>query len=429
MSAPQNVPPQVAMAYQRLAEGLKQVNVTADPMKAAWSELEPGIARLLGGQMNPNAPEHQMIALGVAALLGIRFAQEDGAFWAVNRESPDGFILGFPDAIIMLSPFGAAMEALATANLGRLDELTKQVRTALGRARLAPGAAPQRLTSEDYERLFDPAFMQWIVVEEAKLKRAWDEPVSGLLRDVRDGIDRAGAQLPVEVKRQIEGQLVQSLAAMDQSKSMMSQVDRAGRLVELVAHLAATTEMTHPAPEEFAAGVAMPLLLIGKPEKFPDLEDEEKAALEQGVDPLFLYLDVVPHQFSGVDDGLLGVLGDQDVTLPHPGLQQVMPLRLFEVRLDRLGPAFAAFDPASVKASFDRFLQHVAAQTGKPVPPGRSEQVIAEACAQLTELKKIYDARGKGRVFVRRMPESEAAADAALAVVRKAMHGPRIILA
>jgi hypothetical protein len=426
---PQNVPPQVELAYQRLAEGLRKVGVEADPLKSTWAELEPGVARLLGGPIDLDRPEHQAVALGISSLLGVRLAQDDGAFWAVNRESPDGWVLGFPDAIIMLSPFGAAMEALSRANLARLDELAREVRTALGRARLAPGAAPARLTPEDYERLFDPAFVQWTVVDEQKLKKAWEEPVSGLLRDVRDGVDRAGPQLPAEVRRQVEAQLVTSLAALDQSKSVLAQVDRAGRLVELVAHLAATVEATPPAPEEFWAGVALPLLFIGKPASFPPLDEEEKEAVKQGVDPLFLYLDVVPYQFPAEEEGLLGAFGDEDVGIPHPALQAVSPLRLFALKLDRLSPAMQGFDPKASREGFDRFLAHVSTETGITVGPGPNHQILDEAFAMVGELKRLWEARTKGQVFLRRLPEAEAAAEGALALVRKAMQGPRIILA
>ncbi len=423
------IPPQVEGAFQRLVEGLQKVGVQADPLKVPFAELEPGIARLLGGPLQPQQPEHQVVVLGVSSLLGIRLAQDDGAFWAVNRESPDGWVLGFPDAIIMLSPFGAALEAVARANLGRLDELQKEVRAALGRARLTPGAAPARLSPEDYERLFDPAFVQWSVVDEGKLERAWEAPVSGLLRDVRDGIERAGAQLPPEVRRQVEGQLVQALAAMDPSKSVLAQVDRAGRLTELVAHLAGSTETTRPAPEEFWAGVALPVLFIGAPTAFPPLDDEEKEAVKRGTDPLFLYLDMVPYQHPAEEEGLMGAFGDEDVALPHPALEQVAPLRLFHVKLDRIAPLLEGFDPAAARAGFEAFLEHLSKESGITVGPGPSQQVLDEAFAMLGELRTLWSGRGEGRLFLRRMPEAEAAAEGALALIRKAMNGPRIILA
>src|SRR5690348_8697333 len=108
------VPASVELALQQLLAGFKAVGLPElDPLKSPWPELEKGVARLLGGPLDLQNPQHQAVALGVAAALGVRLAQQDGAFWAQNRESPDGLIMGFPESIIMLSPFGAAMDALA----------------------------------------------------------------------------------------------------------------------------------------------------------------------------------------------------------------------------------------------------------------------------------------------------------------------------
>lgn len=425
-----NVPPSVELAYQQLTEGFKQVGLRdVDPMKAPWSELEPGIARLLGGPLQLQNPQHQAVVLGVSAILGKRLAAEDGGFWAPNRESPDGMIMGFPDAIIMLSPFGAAMDALARAQLGQLDQLQKEVRTALGRARLslAGGGAP-RLGPQDYERLFDPAFLQFVVLEQAKLKEAWEEPVGTLTRNLREALDRPGTPLSPEVKKQLEGQLLGALTSLDPQKGLMQQLNVAGRLVELAAHLVASTEPTRPAPEEFWAAVAFPLLFIGAPESFPPLDEEETQAARQGVDPLFLYLDVVPFQHSAQDEGLLGAFGEEDIGLPHEAMGGLSPLRLLTVKMERIAGPLEKFNAVASRTAFHRFCEHVNQKAGAQLNATASDQVLNEAFALIDELKKVWEARSKGPVALRRMTEAEAAGEPALAAVRKALTGPRLIL-
>ncbi len=429
MSAP--VPPNVELAYQQLAEAFQKVGVAdLDLMKSTWAEIEKGVARLLGGAFDLRRPEHQGIALGVAAALGKRFVEQDGAFYAANRESPDGMILGFPEAIIMLSPVSAVMDSLTRSNLAKLDDVVKEVRTALGRARLSPTGGQQlRLGPEDYERLFDPAFVQFVALDSEKIKEAWEKPAGELARNLRDALGRTGSQLPAEVRTQMESQLLGALGGLDPQAGVMAQIARGGRLVEFVAHLVATTEATRPAPEEFWGGVVLPLLFIGAPGKFPPLDEEEQEALKQGVDPMFLYLDVVPYQTSAVEEGLLGAIPPEDIGLLHPSLGGLSPLRLLAVKLDRIGPALDAFDPDAARRAFEAFCTYAKEQTGVAVDPAKSLPVLNEAAALLKELRAVWNARQKGVTALRRVTESEAAADGALATVRKSLHGPRIILA
>src|SRR5215211_4373376 len=233
-----SVPATVDLAYQQLAEGFSRVGIgNLDLLKAPWADIERGVARVLGGAFDARRPEHQAVALGVAAVFGKRLVAEHGAFYAHNRESPDGTVLGFPDAIIMLSPFGAALEALTRADLSRLEGTAKEVRTALGRARLAVSAgAPIRLTPQDYERLFDPALIQLVVLDQSRLKELWETPVATLSRNLREALGRT-TQLPSEVRKPLESQLLGSMGALDAKKTLIDQVAQAGRLVELTPHL------------------------------------------------------------------------------------------------------------------------------------------------------------------------------------------------
>jgi hypothetical protein len=425
-----SVPPTVELAYQQLKEGLSKVGSgDLDLMKATWADIERGVARLLGGGFDVRRPEHQAVALGVAAVFGKRLEAEHGAFYAQNRESPDGVVIGFPDAVVMLSPFGAALEALTRSDLSRLDATSKEIRSALGRARLAVSAGPPlRLTAQDYERLFDPALIQLVALDQGRLKELWEMPAGTLSRNVREALDRS-AQLPAEVKKPLESQLLGAVAALDPKKTLVDQIAQAGRLIELAPHLVATVEATRPAPEEFWASIVFPLLFIGAPQTFPPLDEDDRAALKEGVDPLFLYLDVVPYQFQAADEGVLGVFGGDAISAVHPAMAGLAPLRLMALKLDAIGLALQAFDPTRSRDAFERFAAFLRDQTGQPVETRQTQRILDEAAALIRELRAVWDARQKGTTAIRRLTDAEAGGEPTLGLVRKALQGPRIILA
>lgn len=424
-----SVPASIELAYQQLAQGLATVGLAElDLLKAPWADIERGVARLLGGPFDVRRPNHQAIALGVSAVFGKRLVAEHGAFYARNRESPDGMVLGFPDEIIMLSPFGAVVEALSRSNLARLDEVDKEVRAALGRARLAVSArTPRHLTPEDYEHLFDPGLVQLVVLDQARLKELWELPAASFARNVREALDRS-TQIPSELRKALQSQIVGAVEGLEPNKTMIDQIGRAGRLIELAPHLAATVEATRAAPEEFWAAVVFPLLFIGAPETFPPLDEEDRAAIREGVDPLYLYLDVVPYQFPAPDEGVLGAFGADAVSLIHPAMGGLAPLRLAGLKLDVIGPALSAFDAVKSRDAFRRFSPSLEQQTGKAVEAREADRVFDEALELIGDLKKVWESRGKGPAAMRRLTEAEAAGEPALSLVRKALQGPRIIL-
>jgi hypothetical protein len=423
-----SVPASVELAYQQLTQALARVGLSSlDPLEAAWTEIEPGVARVLGGRFDIRRPDHQAVALGVAAVFGKRLVKESGAFYAQNRESPDGLVLGFPDDIIMLSPFGAALDALTHSNLLQLEVLEKEIRTALGRARLTTAAPQRRLTAEDYEHLFDPALVQLVILDRTRLKELWETPAGTVARNMRGALERA-TQVPAELKKVVESQVLGGLGALDPKKTLTDQVAQAGRLAERVTHLAATVEATQPAPEEDWAAVILPLLFIGAPETFPPLDEDDRSAINEGADPLSLYLEVVPYQFQAPDEGILGAFGEDAVSLVHPALGGLAPLRLIGLKLDALGPALAAFDAAKSRDAFRRFTAWIGQQTGKPVEAHQMDRVFDGVAALIGELRKVWEAREKGPAAMRRLTEAEAAGEPALATVRNALQGPRIIL-
>lgn len=426
---PVPMPPQLEAALNHLASALEKVEGRkVDLLKEAWPAVEKGVVKLLGGPFKMQSADHQVVALGLAAAFAARLATDHGAFWFPSRDSAEGASLGFPEALIMLSPFGAVVDALAAAKLERLDEVAKDIRGSLAKVKFgAAGGQPMRLSPEDYLRLFDPGFVQFVGLDPQKTKQTWDTPPDKLARDLRDALGRA-AKLPPEAKQQLEQQLVGALGRLEPGKPLLQQLARAPRAVELMGLLFASSGSTGSAPEEFWVEVALPLLFVGAPDAFPELDDDELAAAKQGVDPFFLFLDVVPFKYQAADEGLLGAFPAASISLPDPAFAAVQPAHLVKVGLEVVKEPLAKFDAQKTREAIKRFGEQVKQKTGPVTAQGEAEarQLLESALVLLTDLKKLADA--KGEVFVRRLTEAEASSEPALSLVRQALQGPRIIL-
>src|SRR4051794_7672791 len=131
-------PPQIEEALGQLLAAIKQVDQKdVDPVATPWPEMEKSIIKLLGGAFQLARPEHQVVALGLAGMFGARLSHELKAFWFPQRDSLEGASMGFPEALIMLSPFGAVTDALAGGNLSRLDDVLKEIRAALAKVKFS----------------------------------------------------------------------------------------------------------------------------------------------------------------------------------------------------------------------------------------------------------------------------------------------------
>ena len=422
-------PPQLDAAFQQVSTVLAQVQgKPVDLVKDGWAEIEKGVIKLLGGPFSPQKGEHQVIALGLAAALGDRLNAEYQAFWFPYRETPEGASLGFPEALIMLAPFGAVVDALSAGKLERVDEVIKTIRNSLAQAKFGAGGGQQmRLGPEDYMRLFDPGFVQVVGVDPIKLKQTWDTTPEKLSIDLRDAINRA-SRLPAELKKQLEQQLLGALGRLERGKPVISEAPRAPRVVETVGLLHAATTNTGPAAEEFWHEVVMPLLFVGAPATFPPLGEEELEAAKQGVDPLFLFLDVVPFQFKAAEEGLLGVFTDLQV--PAPEFRGGTQVRLIKVGTESLKEALNAFDAQKTRDAIKRFGDHLKEKGGTSSETKGAQEAKTMLDAAMTLLTDLKQAVAGGRdIYVRRMTEAEAASEPALAQVRQALSAPRIILA
>jgi len=421
-------------ATQQLATSLTRITGAPVDLKAApWADIEKGVIRLLMGPFRPEQSEHQLVALGLAGAFADRLIASDQAFWFPHREAPEGGMLGFPDAVLMLSPFQAVVESLSRGKLERLDEVAADLRRALAQARFAPTqGAPMRLRPEDYARLFDPGFLQFMVLDGRRKKELLEAKPPVLSADLRAALGRVAAQrMSAESKTQFEQQIAGALARLDPARSLGDQVGESPRLAELMLTVGAATKQTGSAPDEFWEQAVLPLLFTGAPTSYPPLDPQDIEAAKQGVDPLALFLDVVPYNSPAPEDGLLGVFPMQEIGLPHPGLAQGGVPRLLSVPKAVLQSKLAAYDPRATRASMDGFGKYLSEKAGKPIaatPQG--QQMEDAALALLAELKGLFEgAQADSELVLRRLTETEALSDAALMAVREALQGPRIILA
>lgn len=428
------MPPQLDAARTQLAQALQNVEKRpVDLETEAWEAIEAGVIKLLGGPFRVDRPEHQVVALGLAAVLGQRLMKEHGAFWFPSRESPEGAQLGFPEALIMLSPFGAVLDALMASKLAKLDDAIRDIRAALGRAKFSAAGGAMRLSPVDYQRLFDPGFVQLMSVDPQKLEAALGLTPERLAADLRDAFSRVGGKLPDEVKKQMEPQLLGTVQRLEPGKKLEEQIARSPRVAELVAGLWAAKEATGSAPEEFWHDVAFPLLFIGAPATFPPVDDEELQLAKQGVDPLFLFVDAVPFSSPAPEDeGLLGAFPAKSLGLLSPKFEQAgTALRMIRVGLDAVKAPLEQFSAAKTKDAIERYAKRLEEKAGAPLPPrqaeGEAAAMLEAALVLLEDFQRI--AKGPGELYVRRVTEAEAAAEGAMAIVRSALQGPRIILA
>ena len=405
-----------------------------DPLTARWSDIEKAVIKLLGGAFDPRTQAHQNLAFMIASALAERLCRDLGAFWFRNRSAPQGATLGFPPGIVVFSPFGAAMQALTRAQLGMLDDAAAELGSVLAKARAkaAPGAG--ELGPEDYQRLFDPGFVQFVRLEPASLDAALGATPSAVSRELDDAFGRLPKQVPKEVSEPLRQQIRGALKQLDPSKPLAEQVARAQQLVELLALLRAGVDGSGFAPVELWEDVLMPLVHIGAAATFPAIGDDERDAWKGAPEPVLVYVDALPFQIPAADeDGLLGVFPEEDVSPPHPAFASSEG-RLARLALAPLRAPLARFDAAAVRASVGRFQAHVEAATGTPTPaserPPGEPGLLDVALALLEDLKRLTQtaAEKDGILCLRYATESEAASEPLLDELRRALTGPRIIM-
>ena len=410
-----------------------------DPLTAPWSEIEPGVAKLLGGPFSPEKAEHAPVAFLLAAAFGERICRELGGFWFQNRAMPDGAAIGFPEVSLMFSPLDVVLQALSRARLALLDDVAKDLAATLSRARAESAARGQQvpqLGPDDYRRLFDPGFVQLACVDLAKVRAALARTPLEAAREIEDAVARMPAAVPNNVRASLREEIAGSLRQLPPDAPLSKHARAAAPLAEVFALAEAAVETTRFAPAELWQHVLLPLLHIGAAESFPPLDGDEREALREGTDPLVMYVDTVPFRTPAADeDGLLGVFPPESLAPLDPSFEGSPTVRALVAPVGPIAALAAAFDRGAVRDSVERFTRHAVAESqgaGETAPNVESKMlpVALELCGELARIVGAVGEGGGERVLVvRRAPEAEAASDMALKELRRAMQGSRIILA
>jgi hypothetical protein len=86
------------------------------------------------------------------------------------------------------------------------------------------------------------------------------------------------------------------------------------------------------------------------------------------------------------------------------------------------------FDADKMADAVTRFTQYLAEKAGKPVQESQQgKEMMQAAMLLLSDLKRAVTG-AQGMLCLRRLTEAEAASEQALALVRRALQGGRIIL-
>ncbi len=427
------LPALLANPLKSLQASLQRVGTgTIDLNSASWEEIERGVARVLGGPFDQAREDHSVVMLGLVGLLVARMRSAHGAFLYPRSDSQMGVEVGFPQAVLAVSPFGSILSALAQAKLGMLDELEKSIATALARARFS-GAGTRALQAEDYQRLFDPSFLQVVGIDKERLRQFAEATPTRLRLDLQEALMRT-ARLPEQAKKELEAQLLGALAQFDPAVPLLKQTAKGLRFVEVMLSLYAIGEATPPASMDYWTQIALPLLLIGNPDQFPPLTPEDREAVAQGADLRFVYLEAVPYKFPAADEnGFLGVFPVASATTLFPELADSAPPRLFKVDAQPIKAALEAFDATAVQAAIGRFEAHARSSVEEGPRKSSSEAadataIIGSALATLGSIKAIVG-NPRYELAFRSLTEVEASSEPSISEVRKAMSGPRIILA
>ncbi len=430
--SPLSAPPHIAAAIEQLKAAIRAVDGRKiDEQSTPWAEIEKSIIKLLGGAFKIERPDHQAVALGLAGIYAARLASQQQAFWFPNREALEGAALGFPDALLVVSPFGAVTEALSRGDLSKLDTFAKEIGASLAQARFAATgtAAPAKLSPDDYQRLFDPSFVQFVAIDRTKAKSTWDANVSQLSSDIRSALSRAGTRLPSDARALLEARILTVLQRLEPAKKLREQAERAPRVFELMTHLFATANASGLAPEEFWDGIVFPLLHIGVPAEFPPLEADDVTAFAKGMDPLLLFVDLIPYRSSAPEDGPLGAFAPEEISLLDPSIPPAVAVRLVKLDPKRLKPLLQEFDPDRTRDAIRRFTEHLQRKLGKPASASvDSSPLLEPALKLLADLKRLWSADGSSEMSMRHVTEAEAALEPAVGELRKILQGPRIIL-
>lgn len=408
---PPPVPPTVAIALEELRKSFQGANGPAfDPMTESWAHIAEATRKVLGGDFQAADPHQRLLQLRLGALFGARLVRDTGAFWFRQRDAIGGFALGYPGGVFTVSPFSVTALALVSGTVAGLQTAAGQLKAA-SEAAQTPGAAP--LTPRDYERFFDPAFLEFFACDRQAAQSAWESPPRKLIATLKDASFRA--QPSKTTREWLEKKLLFALGPLDPERPLIDQAGRDLALVERVGELFGGRYGTGLTAEEGWAHAALPLLRLDSSQE----AKADPAPDTAGAGMLAAFLARMPRLPEAPTDGVLGIFAANQISAPDARLEKHPNLRTFRVNPRPLLPLLQRFDGARIRERLQTFLRAQGDQTLSP----QENAVLEESLAWL---KRLQDAlalatRDQLDFCLRRAPEIEGYAGDGKAKLRDAL--------
>lgn len=406
---PTPVPPTIAIALEELRKAFQAVQgPTFDPMTEPWSAIAQATQKLLNGGFQASDPHHRLFQLRLGALFGARLTRENDGFWFRQRDALGNFSVGFPGGVFTVSPFTVTALALVSGTVAGLETAAGELKTAVNASK-TPGGAP--LTPRDYERFFDPAFLEFFALDRKAAQRTWESAPRKLIAALKDASFRA--QPSKTTRDWLEKKLLFALGPLDPERPLIDQAERDLPLVERVGELFAARYGTGLTAEEGWAKAALPLLSV-------DLSQNPKGEPVQGMGVLAAFLSCMPKLPEVPSEGILGLFSSEQIAAPDPRLSQYAGLRTFRVNPDPLLPLLQRFDGEKLRERVQTFARAL----GPTVQLTPQETAVVEE--SLTWLKRLQDTlalavRDQLDLCLRRAPEIEGYAGDGKARLREAL--------
>ncbi|WP_428267272.1 hypothetical protein [Haliangium sp.] len=329
------------------------------------------------------------------AWIGETLRRRHGGHWLLTGDDPKRWRLGFSKILLEISPFSFAEQLLRAQSdsVHRLVSEIERLRQAHLDQRERDGDQDiDRFSAQTYIRMHTMPLGQWMVMDFKHLARMWNQAAT---RDVVKELKKQAKRAPAGNLHIIE-HLVQALDKADPEKPLGQQTgDRA--LFETVAQILALRRASAPVAMDIIEKYVLPTMHIGIPDKFPDLDDDDRASLRKGMELFELFVEVVPHKHQADDEGFLGSIPNEDLASPYRERTQldvskgdwviVNPRNFKQMLLE--------FDTKRMLDKYDEFVAYVRAD---PKAPRRRDdgRMLAETVARsMADLKACVVASSK----------------------------------
>lgn len=346
---------------------------------------------------------HHRLWFGLGAWIGEAMRARHGGFWLFAGDDPRAWRVGFTKILLEIAPHAFA-EKLLRAGQGMARRMVAEIeRIRLEHEHQAAhegGEVKGKFTPQHYARLHTVPLAQWLVLDMATVSAYWGQrKVAELIPAVKE----AGQRLPPQNGPVLQ-RIAEALGKLAQDKPAAPQVADRG-LYEAVAQVLGLRYVTAPVAVDLVEKLVLPGLLVGYPEKFPPLGDDDIENIRRGQDLFAVYVDVVPYELSGVDGGFLGTFQPDELGTPYPDRRDLELGRgdWLAVNPARLRPLLDRFDPKRMLATYERFVDYVARHEGVPRLRDDGMATAKNVARSLADLRACVQVMKPGHALVFRL--------------------------